>query len=330
MKLKIAFIIVFCIAMYFILPKYLPVRSDPWTYVIAAHNLHDSTMRPILYPLLINISGHIGNDYQIMKLIQALFCAGIFIFTYRIAKSIVPVIMMIIFGAYWLYVPFIMTDLICGFFLVSAYYFLKKKDLLAHLVFIFLACITRPSMAWFFIPEPILVWLTFRDRRKVVISFLFVLVFTQLNSLKNLYDMGRYMQNNSWDYNMNLFLNCDSKILFMLKSLKAHLFGTHWNMFFETIGYYKRDISFLKGSNWVLAVDMFFYFIYAIFYLITFVHIIKKRDWFNIIWLSYFIGETVYVWTMGPRMRLPFEFILFIAFSNFMNERLKEIPLKNS
>ncbi len=280
---------------------------------------------------MLNIAARFGNQYLILKFIQALSCIGIFYLTYRMAKSIIPVLMMIIFGAYYVYIPYMMTDLLCSFLLVAAYYFLLyKRDLLIHLVFIFLATIMRPSMYMFFLPEPILVWLVFRNWRGVIVSFIFTLIFTQIMPLKNLYDQGLFIYSHSFDYNWILFKAAPNKIIYMYKSLASHLFPPHWNMFFETIGYYKRDLNYLKGSDWVLLINGIFYSIYAVFYLITSTHIIKTRDWFNIIWIGYFVGETVFTWTMGPRMRLPFEFILFIAFSNFMNERLKEIPLKNS
>lgn len=309
------FLIFLSVALLFwvILPNYVVMDSDSGDYFRTAHNLHDTIWRTFFYPLIIRILNY---NYELITLFGAFVAAGSFYFVYLLSKNIWTVVLMAFFGVYFLYIPYIMTDLLFGFFMIGAYYFLREKKLAWHFVMLTFAIITRPSLAWWFVIEPVLVYLIFRDKKTALWSLLICFVICQINPLKNLIDNGRYIHSIGLGINLNDFLISTGKLPYIIESLKSHLFPTHWNVFFESIGYYKRDIwihgRLLKASFGVFLLNYLFYFLYAILYIRLIVKVIREKDYFKMIWIGYFVGQTLIVHTMASRMRLPFEFILFL------------------
>jgi hypothetical protein len=309
------FLIFFSVALLFwvILPNYVVMESDSGDYFKTAHDLHDTTWRTLFYPLIIRILNY---NYELITLFGAFVAAGCFYFVYLLSKNPVTVILMALFGVYLLYIPYVMTDLLFGFFMIGAYYFLREKKLIWHFVMLTGAVITRPSLAWWFLIEPILVYLVYRDRKTALWSLLICFLICQINPLKNLIDNGRYIHSIGLGINLNDFLTSTNKLSYIATSLKSHLFPTHWNVFFETIGLYKRDIwvhgHLLQKSFGVFLLNYLFYFLYFVLYARFIVNSILKKDYFNLLWIDYFVGQSLIVHTMASRMRLPWEFILFL------------------
>jgi hypothetical protein len=298
-----------------VMPDYNVMNSDtPW-YIKESTNLNDTSMLPIGYPFLIRVGNIFGGYYHFLIMLQLIMFAFIMQAVYWIRERIYVLVFLLISGAYFVYIPYIMSDLTFSFFVVWSYYALIKKKLGWHIALIGLASLFRPTVAYFFVVEPFLVWFTFRSKKLAIWSFFLCFLATSFSPLKNLIDNGHFMHSTVLGRQYDIYLmKSKHPFLYPLYSIFSNSFSTHWFNTFRIFGLYKRDIgeaTQLKGSNLVLVVHYIFLVFYAVFYPIFLVRTVRSRNWVALLWVLYFTSTCVFCHALGGRHRLSFEFLIY-------------------
>lgn len=305
------FIVTFLIGILYIIliPGRIPAfheHSDAWQYISTAKDLHNTEIRPMGFPILLRIAFLTHDWYLTLRLMQVFMCSVIFVIIYKITTRIDIIVLLLLSGAYITRITFIMADLTFCLFFISSYYFLKEKKLLWHFIFLSLASITKPNLAWFFIIEPFIVYYHFRSVSISIYSFILCFLATSVMPIKNYFEYGEFFHSRIMDYTLE---NDWHKT--PLRNLFAHAFSTHWNYTFHAFGLYKRDmfdgVQQLRYSLFVLIVNYVFYGYYAFLW----VRFLLKRNFEKFILVAYFLAPTILICPTGGRYRLLIEFLLY-------------------
>jgi hypothetical protein len=158
-----------------------------------------------------------------------------------------------------------------------------------------------------------LVWFVFKDNKKVVISTIFCFLITFWLPVKNYLVFGQFVYSDWFNdvYN-NYFLKSGIPLWkYPFYSLFANNGHSHWLSTFIQFGYYKRELSGLHSSFIAYLTNIFFVLFYVFFYLRFFYNSIKRREWVELTWVSYFLIPTAMCHEIGGRCRLPFEFLIY-------------------
>jgi len=268
----------------------------------ASYVLDNSLMRPVGYSLMLLLNPNV------VVFIQAVMCAVIFKLIHSLTKSLWTVIILVLMGAYWIYVPYLLSDLPFAFFVIVSFYFLVQKKFWWHLVFIGMASLFKSTIAWYFIIEPLMIWFVFRDIKLAVLSFFLCFIVTSAMPLKNFIDHGIWTHSQILKLSINeyYFADADNKPLYMIYSLFSNAVSTHWNYFFSIFGYHKgvsRELWF-NLINWAFAV------IYSIIWIRFLIKSVMEKEYYKLIFVGYFMAPTIFCHSGGGRWRLPFEFLL--------------------
>jgi hypothetical protein len=282
-----------------LVPRYLNMNEDTGRYIRQSFNLWDTSRLPIGYPFLIYLARFTSDFYTAMTILQLFLFASIMHAIYLIRQKVYVLILVIISGAYLVYIPFIMSDLTFSFFVVWSYYALIKKHLAWHIVLIGCASLIRPTVAYFFVIEPFLVWLIFKDRKLAIYSFFLCYLATCFNPIKNLIDTGHYMQSVILKTQFDKYLLASScpHYLYPFYSIASNSFSTHWFNLFRMFGEYKRNIEdgvILHGNLFVYKVHIIFLAWYFIFYSIFWMRSLRQKNWLALLWILYFTSTVIF------------------------------------
>jgi len=288
-----------------LIPNIVVVAEDTGDYMETARNLSQTLYRPIGFPLLLRLGLILGNLKYIV-IIHAFMCAVIFQVIYTLTKSKWIIWILLAFGAYWIYVPYMLSDLSFAFFVIVSYYCLVKKRFELHFLFIGLASLFKPTLAWFFIAEPFIIWFKYKDLKLAVYAFFMVFIFTSFTPMKNFFEHGIWTHSQILKLSINeyYFAQADNKILYMIYSLFSNGVSTHWNSFFSIYGIFKGDTLWINLVNWMFAG------IYFVIWLRFIIGSLMDKKYFELIFVAYFVAPTIFCHAGGGRWRLPFEFLL--------------------
>lgn len=274
------------------------IAPDTVTYT-----LDNSLIRPIGYSLMLLL-----NPYVVV-FIQALMCAIIFKVIYSITKSLWIIVILLLTGAYWIYVPYLLSDLPFAFFIILAYYYMRRGTLGFHFLFLGVASLFRPTLAWFFIVEPFIIWFKYKDFKLAIYGFFMVFIFTSFMPMKNFIEHGIWTHSQILSVNIhNYYLaQTNNKIFYMIYSLFSNAVSTHWNYFFSIFGFQKG----VSKELWFNLINWAFMGIYLIIWIRFLVKSVLNKAYHKLIFVGYFMAPTIFCHTGGGRWRLPFEFLLF-------------------
>lgn len=317
MKRYKVFILILIIGSIFIvlIPDYINMNEDTAQYIEIANDFSDTSIRPIGYPALIRLAMLAKDWYTIIIIIQLLMFAGIMQAVYAIRKQKYVIVALLLSGAYICYIPFVLSDLAFSFFVVLSYLSLIRKKLAWHIILIGIASLIRPTVAYFFVIEPFLVWFIFRDKKLAMLSFFLCFIATSFSPIKNLIDNGHFQHTTILDMQMDKYWGgAENKLFYPFYSVFSNSCSAHWDNLFKIFGMYKRDISGMTSLNanaFAIVIHYLFIAVYLILYPIYIFRSLKNRDWVSLLWVAYFTATCVSCHTIGGRHRLSFEFLIW-------------------
>jgi hypothetical protein len=289
--------------------------GDTLHYINISYDFSDTSLRPVGYPLLIKFARLFGDFYTAITIIQLLMFAGIMQTVYFIRQKKYVIVLLLISGAYIFYIPYVLSDLAYAFFVILSYLMLIRKKLAWHIILIGIASLIRPTLAYFFIVEPFLVWFIFKDKKLAILSFFLCFIATSFSPIKNLIDNGHFQHTTVLDYQFTEYFDkAENKLLYPLYSVFSNSFSTHWHNLFRIFGLYKRDLvgtTTLNGNVYVLFVHYLFFIWYGIAYMLFVIRSLRNKEYVAIIWILYFTGTIILCHTLGGRHRLSFEFLIY-------------------
>jgi len=307
-KYRIFFIILSLTLLYcFVLETYIIKDGDTQSYIEISKSW-DTLLRPIGYPILIRLSEFI-DGYKFVILLQVLMCAIIFQVVHTITQSRFAIIALVLTGTYILYVPYLLSDLSFAFFIILAYYYMREGTLGLHFLFLGIASLFKPTLAWFFIAEPFIMWFKFKDTGLMIYSFFMCFIVTSFMPMKNFFEHGVWTHSQILKVSINeyYFSNANNKILYMVYSLFSNAVSTHWNSFFSIFGFQKG----VTKELWFNLINWIFALFYSVIWIRFIISSFYNKTFSKLLFVMYFMAPTIFCHSGGGRWRLPFEFLLF-------------------
>lgn len=220
-------------------------------------------------------------------------------------------------GVFTAYVPFFYTDMLFAALFMSAIWMLKQKRILSHFVLLGIASLVRPSLAWFFIIEPLVLYAYGYRGWIVYCSVIICFLVTSFSPTRNYVKFGRFIHSDILEHNQKtitpyFYSGSDNKVVFFMKSFKSTAFAPHYEFIGILFNRYKRDLAQRKKSIlmwWLNIVGVIGYFV--IWCRFGYRVLRKQVNWDNALIVAYFIAPTLFA-IAGGRLRLPIEFLLFI------------------
>jgi hypothetical protein len=207
-------------------------------------------------------------------------------------------------GSFTAYVPILYTDLLFAALFVTAIW--QVKRLWLHFILLALASVVRPSLAWFFLIEPFILY--YYHGRWMWWSVIVCFAVTSFSPIYN------YVCYHTWTHSTVLKFNRESGEYYngpsyFIKSFKANGLSGHWDYIGAMFNKYKRDMGDKEASRlmWFaniisVVINLFIWLRFAIIQ-------IKRRNFAYILMIAYFIGPSLFG-AAGARLRLPIEFML--------------------
>jgi len=265
------------------------VSTSPDTSTYANPPEKDS-LRTVGYPCLLKIIMQFDNWIFILLTFNCLIGTWFF---YVVFQLIGPKAWILAFlGMFTLYTSMILTDLLFATIFVTAIW--QVKRLWLHFLLIGLASLIRPSLAWFFLIEPIVLYFNGYKGMILFYSLLIVFAVTAFSPIRNLINTGHWTHSTVMQYNLdNLYTG-------------PKYFVT---AFFDN--YITGHASYLL-KRYALPFNLVLLIINALIWLRFAIRVIHgKINWGYVLILAYFVGPTLFG-SAGPRIRLPIEWILLI------------------
>ena len=288
------------------------MEMDTIDYLRISEDLGNTLTRPVGYPLVISAAKLTSNYYLTLTIIQLIMFAWIMQVIYWIRGKIYVVVLLLISGAYLVYIPYVLSDLTFSFFVVASFYALHKKNLAWHIILIGIASVVRPTLAYFFIVEPFLVYFTFRDKKLAIYSLFLCFAATSISPLKNLIEHGQFIHTNILNFQANEYLLKSSHpLLYPFYSMFSNSVSMHWYETFRIFGLYKVDFSYLNGNIFVYILNYAFIAFYCGAHVMYLIRVVRTKDWVSLLWVGYFTGTGSLCHTIGGRHRLSFEFLIW-------------------
>lgn len=269
--------------------------------------------RTVGYPALLSLVTKCNNWYFVMVLINCFLGAWLFYVTYQM---IGPWAWLLFFlGAYTVYVPLILTDLLFATLFVTCIYRLKQRDLWGHFILLGMASLIRPSLAWFFVVEPFVLWFYGYRGKTVYYSAAIAFIVTAFSPVRNLINHGIWTHSNILQHNITLetyFAGRESIPQYFVKAFRANFLSDHYKYIgfvFDVprTGMRITQIATLKGAVYFGTI-----FINIGVWLMFGVRFLRQRiNPGDALILAYFVVPTLFG-AAGARIRLPIEWILFL------------------
>ena len=262
------------------------------------------SLRTVGYPYILKFFMLFKNWVILLLIFNCAVASWMFYVTYQLigAKAWI----MLALGSFVLYTPFFLTDLLFASIFVTAMWQINKR-LWLHFLLLGVASLIRPSLQWFFIIEPAVLYFYGYRGKIVYLSFVIVFAATCFNSVRNFINHGIWVDSIVLHFNLTAdryIGGAESKIMYAIKAFISNILGSHYNFMGFMFNQYPnppwRTISLV-----VLAINTGIWIRFGIRFLE------RKVNWGNILILIYFIGPTLLA-SNGGRMRLPIEWILLI------------------
>ena len=214
-------------------------------------------------------------------------------------------------GAFTAYVPILYTDLLFATLFVTSIW-LIRKNLWLHFLFLGLASLVRPSLAWFFLIEPIVLYTYgYNTKKYLLLSLPIAFVVTSFNPIRN------YVRYHTWTHSTVLKFNIESEDYYggkgpayFIDSFKANCLSGHYDFIGAMYNKYKRDMGDKQASTLMWWANIVCVLINSLIWIRFGYRIIRGRvNWGNVVMVAYFVGPTLFG-AAGARLRLPIEWML--------------------
>ena len=261
-------------------------------------------VRTIGYPALINLFMLSVNGVLLMIIFNCFIAAWTFFVLHQMIGDRAWIL--ILLGAFIPYTPFILSDLLFSSLVITSIWQIRKK-LWLHFLLLGLASLIRPSLEWFFVIEPAVLYFYGYRGRILIYSVFIMFGVTCFNSLRNFINHDQWSPTSILNYIRTAdiyFGGAGNKIQYMIKTFTGNCLGSHYNFTALMFGkYYNTPWRELGIIMALINVGIWIRFGINI--------IERKVNWGNVIILIYFIGPSLLA-SSGGRMRLPVEWILLI------------------
>ncbi|KKL72848.1 hypothetical protein LCGC14_2080810 [marine sediment metagenome] len=244
------------------------------------------------------------NWYIALILINCLLGAWLFHVIWKIVPNKKMAWLLVPLGSFTAYIHFIGTDILFAALFITSIWQAKEKRLWLHFLLLGAASIVRPSLAWFFLIEPAVLYFYGIKNKQILIASLFICFsVTQFNTVRNYVNHGQWTHSPVMRHNLNEIYGKTEypKYLFLINTFKINYLESHWAM-------YKHKFSKLSWA----CIAAPFVIINGILW-VFFLHRIYRHqvNWGNMLILIYFVGPSMFGPTLG-RIRLPIEWILLL------------------
>jgi hypothetical protein len=290
-----------------ILQQYDIFNKDTKTYVDMPPK---DNFRTVGYPYLLRTLMKLDHWYIIMLMFNCLLGAWMFYVVYQLIDK--RALILAGLGAFTIYVPMLLTDLLFASLFITTIWKLKKKQFWFAMILMGLASLVRPSLAWFFLVIPAVMY--FYGYRKVIlyISLPITFIVTAFNPVRN------YVNNGQWTHSTVLKHNIESDRYFtgdpkyFIKSFKSNFLSGHYDYIGGLFSVYKRDHGHKQARIYMWWSNLVCVLINTGLWLRFGYRLIKRKaSWGDVIILGYFVLPTLFAAT-GSRLRLPVEWILLM------------------
>jgi len=292
------------------------IGADTGTYVFRQK---DDIRRTIGYPLILNFFLQFDQFIFYILLFNCLIGTWCFYVIHELIGKRVWILFVLGFPT--AYVAHLYTDLLFATIFITAIWQLKKKKFWFSLVLISSAALIRPSLAWFFVVIPAVMYFYEYKPKMVLIALPLMFLATCFNPARN------YVNHRQWVHapiisehieSETYIGGAESKLKYFAYAFKVNFLSDHYNYAGMMFNVYKRDNGDRKESDvmklfqtiGVLA-NLIIWFLFVVKIVNKIRNGQNKLNWGDVIILLYFIVPTLFG-AAGARLRLPVEWILLI------------------
>lgn len=286
------------------------ISDDSNTYI----EYTEDGIRTIGYPLIIKAVRIVFPNNWLIFLIffQCIASAIIYCIIFDFLKNKWAIIPLILLGTYIVYVPYIMTEIFFSLFFILSVYFIKK-NIWFHFIFLGIASLIRPSLAWIFIVEPFILFFYGKPKWVIYLSVPLSFIATSYNRFRNLKYNGKFIHSTvlMYNYKSESYFNGSNKFIYPIKAFIGNGLSGHYDFAGNFFKVYKRDFGYRKKSILMWFSNIICVIINSLVWL-RFIYLIyaKKINWGNVILVLYIILPTL-LGSAGARLRIPIEFLLY-------------------
>jgi len=272
---------------------------------------HD-TFRTVGYPYVLRFFMLSQNFILWMLVFNCLLATWLFYVVFQLIGKAAWVLAVL--GAFTAYVPLLLADLLFAALFVTSIWQIKKR-LWLHFLLLGLASLVRPSLAWFFLIEPFVLYFNGYRGRILYYSAIIAFAVTSFNPIRNTINTGQWTHSTVLQYNMQserYFGGRESVPQYFVKSLKDNYLSDHYKYIGNLFNKFKIENSGREASRLLYHLNFLCYIINVMIWYRFGVRVLQRKVNFGyILILGYFIAPTLFS-TAGARFRLPIEWILLI------------------
>ena len=272
------------------------------------YNLKKDGLRTIGYPFILRQFTKLNNWHIWIFMFNSFLGAWMFF----VVKDMIgrKAWLLAALGAFTVYVPILYSDLLFAALFVTSIWMIKKR-LWLHFVLLGVASLVRPSLAWFFLIEPLIIYYNGYRKWIVYLSLPIVFIVTSFNPIRNYINIGKWTHSTVLKYNISSGDYYDGPLYF-IEAFKANCLSGHYDFIGSMFGKYKRNFGNKTKSNLLyylnyvcVLINLIIWFRFGIRFLQ------RKINMANILVVAYFIGPSLFA-AAGGRIRLPIEWILLL------------------
>ena len=273
-------------------------------------NMPDKDMlRTIGYPILLKMFMQSNHFLILILLLNCLLGAWMFFVVFQLigAKAWILAVL----GAFTAYVPILYTDLLFAALFVTSIWMIRK-NIWIHFLLLGVAALVRPSLAWFFLIEPIVLY--YYGQKRVLWSLPIVFILTSFNPIRNYINHGVWTHSTVLQFNIKSgdYYGGTESVKYFIKAFMANDLSGHYDYIGAMFNSYKRDLGDKKYSLVMYVSNILCVIINMMIWVRFGVKAALARVNFgNLMIAIYFIIPTLFG-AAGARLRLPIEWILLI------------------
>ncbi len=259
------------------------ISSDTGTY------LEPGPLRTIGYQYILKFNP------ALILIFNCLLGAWMFYVVYQLIGS--RAFILVLLGAFTAHVPSFLTDLLFAAIFVTSIWQIKRLWL--HLLLLGVASLIRPSLAWFFLIEPIVLYFYGYRGRVLILAGVLCFVVTSFTPIRNLVLYDQWTHSTVLDHNIEMFKASDlPKYLYLVNTFKINCLEGHPALL------HKQFYPWALGVNFLLIIA-------NIIIWISFLSRLKDVNYGNLLMVIYFIIPSLFA-PAAARIRLPIEWILLL------------------
>jgi len=262
------------------------ITSDTGTY---AHIVQDP-LRTVGYPALLYFLQLFENWFFILMGLNCFLGAWLFYMAHKMIGWKVWILFAL--GAFTIYTKMVLTDLFFAALFVTSIWQIKKR-LWLHFLLLGLASLVRPSLAWFFVIEPFVLYFYGYRGSVLLVSVIITFYITMFSPLRNFVNGYGWIHSNILQWNMD---NLYEGPLYFFKAFEWNCLHGH-----------QLPIPRTMPNGLINAVLIG---INSLIWGRFFVRVVRNKiNWGNVLMVAYFIGPSLFG-ASGARFRLPIEWML--------------------